>query len=576
MRRLAFAAVLLLLAPSLMGEPPAEEDWDHWQVAAGGDWRLEYNLSWDYGLLLAAAEHPALPSPLGAAMPWMQGRTTDNWTIQYWLERDKANNTAARMLMGANASTANRGGYGFVGSSGYNNSNPRYPDYNYSRSISYSVSANAAGIQLWQQKVVSVNSWDENGTVVEEPRSWLRADYSFTSGGELHAAASFWCACNPALATATAVTTLPLRLALPPGQPWLNSSEGWQPLEREGNATIPAGGVAGLLAQSGGNIVVESDREVQAYWMRDRDGEWLGPPEGDYYWPPWLDNESLAGGPLALWLLASFNYTDDWEPMGDGLWRIAFNITLRGGLPDLELTVGELPQPLWEEWPATVDVTVANTGAVASPATLLAADWGGNSSQLPVPPLEPGASHVLAVEFAPLLAHPWLNLTVDPGNAILERDEANNRASVALPVRERLPDFAIALSVSHRAVLEGQPLEATVVVSNIGNWDGKPDTWVTLAVDGAVVTGWNASLGAGESESFSHALEFGPGEHTLRAVADAGNWFREFDEENNVAELEVVVIASGSGVPSFGGGVLKMFLAAIVAAVAGHRKHLAQ
>lgn len=137
-----------------------------------------------------------------------------------------------------------------------------------------------------------------------------------------------------------------------------------------------------------------------------------------------------------------------------------------------------------------------------------------------------------------------LYAVVDPPNAIGELNEANNVVSATLDIKTK-PDLhlaSLAWSATDRVV--GEPITATLVLSNGGETDALSNTLRALVTGERVFTA-TADLPTGvvpATSTITLTTVFTPatfGTHTITVTADVSNTVTEFNESNNVLTATV-------------------------------------
>lgn len=133
--------------------------------------------------------------------------------------------------------------------------------------------------------------------------------------------------------------------------------------------------------------------------------------------------------------------------------------------------------------------------------------------------------------------------TVDPDQAIADRDRSNNAAGGrSLDVRPALPDLVVSgLSFSPDPASTDEPVTFTPTLSNNGRADAGEHN-VSLVVDGETVdttTVSGVAQGAAKETSLSWTAEAGT--HDIEVHVDAGETVKETNEGNNAWTLQLPV-----------------------------------
>ena len=216
---------------------------------------------------------------------------------------------------------------------------------------------------------------------------------------------------------------------------------------------------------------------------------------------------------------------------------------LKNYIPDLAPTAINVPALIVNQ-PSTITATIANIGEVDASAFNVSLSANGSVvDTASVLSLSAGNSTSVSFEWTPAsVSDQELCVAVDPDNAIVEMDEANNEKCVM--VTGGASDLTpIAINVPKLIV--NQPGTINATIANVGVLDAAAFN-VSLSVNGSVADTTNVpSLRAGNSTnvSFVWAPTAG-GDYELCAIADTDDLIIELDEANNEICIVVTVGAS--------------------------------
>lgn len=211
--------------------------------------------------------------------------------------------------------------------------------------------------------------------------------------------------------------------------------------------------------------------------------------------------------------------------------------------------------------PIFLTATVKNQGG--RPAAGVSVAFFDGSSALgngvDVGTLLPGASVPITITVT--LSSGLHNITakVDPGDRVLESNEANNSATTSLSVAANgLADLAVGPSsvvIQPAMPIQGQPVSIKVTVSNVGTAPAK--NAVVRVFHGDPASGGRPigedvvipTIEAGQSASRTMLATLKAGSHNIFVVADPGGLIAESSELNNKASASVTVAPSGAALP---------------------------
>ena len=216
---------------------------------------------------------------------------------------------------------------------------------------------------------------------------------------------------------------------------------------------------------------------------------------------------------------------------------------LENYISDLTPTAITIPA-LFINQPSTITATIANIGEVDASAFNVSLSANGSVvDSVSVPSLSAGSSTDVSFEWTPAsVSDQELCVAVDPDDAIVEIDEANNEKCVM--VTGGASDL-IPTAINVPGLIVNQPGTINATIANIGVLDAAAFN-VSLSVNGSVVDTTNVpSLSAGNSTNVSFVwTPAAGGDYELCAVADPDNQITELDEANNEICIVVTVGAS--------------------------------
>ncbi len=226
--------------------------------------------------------------------------------------------------------------------------------------------------------------------------------------------------------------------------------------------------------------------------------------------------------------------------------------------PNPDLTVGGIawtPAAPDETSAITLSATVRNAGSGPAPATRVDFAIGGAAAgSADVPALAAGAQAQVSVNAGRKGQGSYaVTAVVDPANAVVEQNDANNSATAAarlVVAQAPGPDLEIAGVTStppNPAV--GAQVSFTVAVRNRGT-TASGATVTRVAVGSTTLSANTASIAAGATASVSipGTWTAAAGGATITATADATNQVAETNETNNTASQSIVV-GRGAAVP---------------------------
>ncbi len=145
-----------------------------------------------------------------------------------------------------------------------------------------------------------------------------------------------------------------------------------------------------------------------------------------------------------------------------------------------------------------------------------------------------------------------IRLVVDPWNHIPEANETNNEVNTSATIE--LPDIVVA-SISAPEMHANAFFPVNVTVRNTGNQDIERSFPVVIYQEGRYLGGaWVGSLPVGGEANVTVWIRPYPGDSTIKAVADSGNYVTEVNETNNELSISVHVKAPDIKVVSLSPG----------------------
>ncbi|MDV3103294.1 CARDB domain-containing protein [Thermococcus waiotapuensis] len=145
-----------------------------------------------------------------------------------------------------------------------------------------------------------------------------------------------------------------------------------------------------------------------------------------------------------------------------------------------------------------------------------------------------------------------VKLVVDPWNYIPESDETNNEVNTEVTIE--LPDIVVT-SISTPEMHANAFFLVNITVRNVGNQDIGRGFPVVVYQDGRYLGwAWVGSLPAGGEANVTVWIRPYPGDSTLKAIADSGNYVVEVNETNNEYSISVHVRAPDIKVVSLSPG----------------------
>ena len=145
-----------------------------------------------------------------------------------------------------------------------------------------------------------------------------------------------------------------------------------------------------------------------------------------------------------------------------------------------------------------------------------------------------------------------VKLVVDPGDQIPEVNESNNEVKTSVTID--LPDIVVT-SLSAPEMHANAFFPVNVTVRNAGSQDIERSFPVVIYQDGKYLGGaWVSSLPAGGEANVTVWIRPYPGDSTIKAVADSGNYVTEVNGTNNERSISVHVKAPDIKVVSLSPG----------------------
>ncbi|MFH1651352.1 MAG: CARDB domain-containing protein [Chloroflexota bacterium] len=155
-----------------------------------------------------------------------------------------------------------------------------------------------------------------------------------------------------------------------------------------------------------------------------------------------------------------------------------------------------------------------------------------------VAPLRAGATSTRTLTLDAAARPQVIRVIADAAKEVAEIDETNNEKTAALP--SLAPDLAVSsISWSPETPLAAHHVTFTVTVINRGKWLSTPSL-LHFFIDEEMRTVHIGDLEAGASENATFAWTALKGTHTLRAVADGGDYVVESNEANNTTSVKLV------------------------------------
>ena len=134
-----------------------------------------------------------------------------------------------------------------------------------------------------------------------------------------------------------------------------------------------------------------------------------------------------------------------------------------------------------------------------------------------------------------------ISMIVDPGDAIIELNETNNKLTRINVVQG--PDINVELTLDNTNPVEGDIINITGFIKNIGVLPAN-DFTVRIEIDNkCIIESVNISLLRNETLNISTAWTAIIGDHTIQVTADPDEILFETSEENNVVSINVFVNA---------------------------------
>jgi hypothetical protein len=219
--------------------------------------------------------------------------------------------------------------------------------------------------------------------------------------------------------------------------------------------------------------------------------------------------------------------------------------------PNPDLVIGALswtPAAPSEAQAITLAATVQNIGSAASGATTLNFSVGGSAAgSASVGALAAGASTTVSLNIGNKTVGTYtVGATVDPGNAVIEKDEANNSfaAPSSLVVAQAPgPDLQIlGVSMSPQNPQAGAAVSFVVSVNNRGTADVPAGSVTRVVVGSTTLSGTAPAIPAGATANVTVGTWTAVnGSTPLTATADATNIVAETNESNNSFSQPVAV-----------------------------------
>lgn len=226
-------------------------------------------------------------------------------------------------------------------------------------------------------------------------------------------------------------------------------------------------------------------------------------------------------------------------------------------LPDLRIVAGEIVMSRTSPAPGesvTVSVPLRNLGdgATSGVEARLAIDGVGEQT-INLGSIAAGGFATASFTFVAPMAEGYhlLEIVADPGNALGEVDENNNRG-FRLFLIGQTPDLVVsAVAISSGAPTEGEVLSITATIGNIGA--GAAAGVGVSFYDGVDLIGHLAGMeltsGSTVDVSVPYATDSRAGVRTIRVVVDPADAIPESDEANNEASAALTVAPRGNTPP---------------------------
>jgi parallel beta-helix repeat protein len=149
-----------------------------------------------------------------------------------------------------------------------------------------------------------------------------------------------------------------------------------------------------------------------------------------------------------------------------------------------------------------------------------------------------------------------LTVKLDPTNTFKESNESNNQQVFNVKILDnggggggnKLPDLRpLGVSTDTTGLTTGNPVKINIQIENVGDADAS-NVQVQLSVDDKNIgLKTIATITAGESATTSFSWDGTTGKHTIRVVVDPGDLVQESNETNNIAEQQVDLSGTTSG-----------------------------
>jgi subtilase family serine protease len=212
------------------------------------------------------------------------------------------------------------------------------------------------------------------------------------------------------------------------------------------------------------------------------------------------------------------------------------NTTINISFPaDLNITsLNYSPKNPVEGQPVEVTFTVTNlgNGTAQNHTDNLSID-GELKKSFESGPLKPGESHAWNYIYNGITGNNTVSACSDSMNEVYESNENNNCGSILRPPPVDLN--ITSLSYSPENPVEGQPIEISFIVTNLGKGTVQNHT-DTLSIDGVPVliqSNRTGPLKPGESWTWNNISIWKAGNHTIRACSDSMDEVYESNENNN-------------------------------------------
>jgi subtilase family serine protease len=190
--------------------------------------------------------------------------------------------------------------------------------------------------------------------------------------------------------------------------------------------------------------------------------------------------------------------------------------------------------------PVTFNVTVANIGDAVSPGASVSYSVDGMPmGRHFIASLEPGAAAARSFTWTSQKQPFVFTAVADEADEIKERNESNNRRSVALPA----PDLVIDAVTWSPEPAEFNPSTFNIIVKNRG-YGPAPATFLSCRIDGAAPALLETpGIDPGLAVTVKFTNTFAAGEHTVTLYADINDTASESDETNNEKTLKLTARA---------------------------------